>query len=84
MAKDNLIAKLFMLFVGVLLSKGFIQVITEIVKDSVWQMKFFWPILLFLLTLADIISYYGYGVELITSFLEWCEDLWDDFLDRIN
>ena len=77
MAKDNLIAKGFMLLSAAFISNSFIHAITEIVKDSVWQMKFIWPILAFIFIIVDIISYFSYGEELVLSFFEWLGDLFD-------
>jgi len=70
MTKDNLIAKGFVLFVEGVIAGAFIQAITEIVKNSIWEMKLVWFGLYVLFVLVDLILYIKYGEEIILWFLD--------------
>jgi len=71
MTKENLIGKGFVLFVEGLIAGAFIQAITEIVKNSIWEMKAIWFILYLLFVITDLIIYTKYGEEIIFWFLNW-------------
>lgn len=49
----------------------FIEVITEAVKSSTFEMKLLWGVLVPIFTITDIIIYAKTGEEIISSILEW-------------
>lgn len=71
MVKNNLIAKGFILFVEGVIAGAFIQAITEIVINSIWEMKAIWFILYLLFVITDLILYVKYGEEMIIWVLDW-------------
>ena len=71
MVKNNLIAKGFILFVEGVIAGAFIQAITEIVRDSIWEMKIIWFVLYLLFVITDLILYIKYGEEIIIWVLDW-------------
>ena len=71
MVKNNLIAKGFILFVEGVIAGAFIQAITEIVRNSIWEMKATWFIMYLLFVIADLILYLKYGEEIIVWILDW-------------
>jgi hypothetical protein len=71
MVKNNLIAKGFILFVEGVIAGAFIQAITEIVRNSIWEMKAIWFIMYLLFVIMDLILYLKYGEEIIVWILDW-------------
>jgi len=71
MAKNNLIAKGFVLFVEGVIAGAFIQAITEIIRNSIWEMKIIWFVLYLLFVITDLILYIKYGEEIIIWILDW-------------
>jgi hypothetical protein len=71
MTKNNLVAKGFILFVEGVIAGAFIQAITEIVRNSIWEMKTIWFILYLLFVITDLILYIKYGEEIIMWVLDW-------------
>jgi len=71
MAKENLIAKGFVLFVEGVIAGAFIKAITEIVRNSIWEMKAIWFIMYLLFVITDLILYIKYGEEIIIWILDW-------------
>ena len=71
MVKNNLIAKGFILFVEGVIAGAFIQAITEIVRNSIWEMKAIWFIMYLLFVITDLILYLKYGEEIIVWILDW-------------
>jgi len=71
MTKNNLIAKGFVLFVEGIIAGAFIRAITEIVRNSIWEMKFIWFVLYLLFVIIDLILYIKYGEEIIIWILDW-------------
>ncbi|MBR9705303.1 hypothetical protein GOV12_07860 [Candidatus Pacearchaeota archaeon] len=70
MVKDNLIAKGIILFIEGVMAGVFIDAIIEIVKESIWQMKFMGFIIYIIFVVADLILYIKYGEEIILWVLE--------------
>ena len=71
MTKNNLISKGFVLFVEGVIVGAFIQVIIEIIKNSIWEMKFIGFILYLIFVITDLILYVKYGEEIIFWFLDF-------------
>jgi hypothetical protein len=71
MTKNNLIAKGFVLFVEGIIAGAFIQAITEIVRNSIWEMKIIWLALYLLFVITDLVLYIKYGEEIIIWVLDW-------------
>ena len=53
------------------LSGAFIQAITEAVKNSTFEMKMLWGLILPIFAITDIIIYAKTGEEIISSILEY-------------